>query len=64
MIKKSINIGERVCVVGHKPVRVSEVVIDNETGRVRLILDWDGGQSSKVWLHDENEVWYRYSEAN
>jgi hypothetical protein len=64
MKKPTVNIGDRICVVGHKPVRVSDVVVDMETGRVRLILDWGGGQTSKVWLHDENEVWYRYSDSN
>jgi hypothetical protein len=64
MKHKPVNIGDRVCVVSHKPVRVSDLIIDNETGRVRLILDWGDGQTSKVWLHDENSVWYRYSESN
>ena len=63
-MNKKVNIGDRVCVVGHKPVRVCDLVIDTETDRVRLILDWGDGQTSKVWLHDENEVWYHYSGAN
>ena len=27
-------------------------------------LVWEGGETSKVYDHDENSIWFRYRDAN
>lgn len=61
---KEINVGDKVCVYGHGPAAVSEVKLDEESNAIRLILDWGDRGTSKVWLHDEGDVWFRYSDMN
>jgi len=66
MIKKPISIGERVCIKGYSslPAKIKEIEFDPSLNSTRLILEWAENVLSKVWLHDENKVWYRFDEAN
>lgn len=63
---RPIQIGDRVVVYGRMetPVIVKDIIIDNETSSTILILSWGHFGDSKVYLHDEGQVWFRYSESN
>lgn len=64
MVSKPVVIGELVSVYGNTPVKVAQINHDKVTDRTEMILDWGDNQTSKVWLHDEGSVWFRYAEAN
>lgn len=63
-MKKPVVVGELVTVCRNIPVKIAEINHDKETNRTLLILDWGNKQTSKVWLHDEGSVWFRYLELN
>jgi hypothetical protein len=56
-----INIGDRIVVYQLPfPSYVERIDIDNKTGVTTIFLDWKEFGKSKVYLHDENKVWYKY----
>jgi hypothetical protein len=64
-MRQAPNIGERVVVHGvPQKATVESVTWDAEANSWRVNLDWGGFGKSRVWLHDENKVWYRLSAVN
>lgn len=60
-----VNIGDRLVVQGSPfPAYVERIEEDPSTARTILHLDWKEHGKSRVYLHDENKVWYKYSNAN
>jgi len=71
-----VKVGDRVVVKNfpHLKTTVSriykedangnETKWDFETADIRLELDWGEHGKSKVYMHDENSVWYLYTATN
>jgi hypothetical protein len=61
-----LKIGERLVVQGlvDYPATVEKIWFDEETQRTVIELDWGIHGKSRVYDHDENKIWYRYTEAN
>lgn len=60
-----IKVGDRLVVQGMPYAAYVESIEEDPNGaRTTLHLDWKEHGKSKVYLHDENKVWYRYSESN
>lgn len=61
-----LKIGERLVVMGLKeyPAIVEKVWFDQETDRTVIELDWGEHGKSRVYAHDENKSWYRYTNSN
>ena len=58
-----IKIGDRLVVQGMQlPAYVESIWFDSETNRTVIELDWREHGKSKVYLHDEDKTWVRYSE--
>jgi len=59
MLKK----GDRLIVQGMPfPAYVESVWFDSETNRTVIELDWREHGKSKVYGHDEDKTWIKYSE--
>lgn len=43
---------------------VEDVVWDGEAAAWKILLDWGDFGRSRVWLHDELRVWYRWGSSN
>jgi hypothetical protein len=58
--------GDRIVVCGilYSVARVSRVSWDAGTARNIIYVEWDGGGTSRVYDHDEGDVWVRYSDLN
>lgn len=64
-LKQPPNIGERLIVHGMTQIAtVEDVVWDRETAAWKILLDWGQFGKSRVWAHDEDSVWYRWSSSN
>jgi hypothetical protein len=60
-----IKIGDRVVVNGlSQKAYVENIVEDHDTASTIIFLDWKEFGKSKVYMHDLNKSWYKYSEAN
>jgi hypothetical protein len=69
-----IKTGDKIVVLGYRPVIVSRIYRENAVGQetesvvdtasIRLELDWGGGMKSRVSLHDKGRVWYSYAQTN
>ena len=60
-----VKVGDRLVVQGRpEPAFVERIEEELETASTILHLDWKEHGKSRVYLHDEHKVWYRYSEAN
>ena len=59
-----VKVGDLISVYGNTPARVIAVAYEPVTKRTVIHLDWGKGRMSKVFLHDEGKIWYRYSESN
>ena len=60
-----IKVGDRLVVQGSVfPAYVERIEEDPSTASTILYLDWKEWGKSRVYLHDEGKVWYKYSEAN
>jgi hypothetical protein len=60
-----VAIGDRLVVQGSSfPAYVEKIEADPSTASTVLYLDWGSYGKSRVYLHDENKVWYKYSNAN
>lgn len=57
-------IGSKVKVSDYPAVLVKDIFYDPITDRTKIVLDWGDNRTSYVWLHDENDVWFRYSQSN
>lgn len=76
MNNKNIKVGDKVVVCGYVnlPAIIYNIYWEDFNGkvtsdsskisRIMLELDWGEHGKSRVALHDENKIWYRYSEAN
>lgn len=62
---EAIKVGDRLVVNG-RPERaiVSDIIPIPVEARTAFILDWGPHGASKVYDHDEGNVWYRYSQVN
>jgi hypothetical protein len=60
-----IKVGDRL-VVQQMPFEafVERIETDQTTGVVTLFLDWKEHGKSRVYLHDENKTWYKYTVNN
>lgn len=60
------NIGDRIVVQGMSQytTHVSSVTFVQSEQRWKIELDWGEHGTSRVYDHDENKVWYRYTESN
>ena len=60
------SVGDRIIVHGimYATAKVANVVWDTETHRYVLTVDWGEHGYSRVFDHDEGNVWYRYKSAN
>lgn len=60
-----VKIGDRLVVSGMPfPAYVERIEYDPQTARTFIFLDWKEFGKSRVFLHDENKTWYKYSENN
>jgi hypothetical protein len=60
-----IKVGDLLVVQGMMPpAKVEKVWFDKETSRFVIELDWGDYGHSKVYDHDENKVWYKYTGSN
>jgi hypothetical protein len=60
-----VQIGDRLVVQGMPfPAYVEAIEEDADTASTIIHLDWKEHGKSRVYLHDEGKVWYRYSDAN
>lgn len=60
-----VKIGDRLVVQGSSfPAYVERIEEDPSTASTILYLDWKEYGKSRVYLHDEGKIWFKYSEAN
>lgn len=60
-----VTIGDRLVVQGSPfPAYVESIEADPTTASTIIHLDWKEHGKSRVYLHDENKIWYKYSNAN
>lgn len=60
-----VKISDRLVVQGMTyPAYVENIWFDKETNRTVIELDWKEHGKSKVYAHDENNLWYRYTGSN
>lgn len=60
-----VQVGDRLVVQKRpEPAYVERIEYDATTASTILHLDWKEYGKSRVFLHDENKVWYKYSNAN
>jgi hypothetical protein len=60
------NIGDRIIVHGmrHFQSVVHSIEWSDEISDWQINLDWGEHGRSRVWLRDENSVWFRYTSSN
>jgi len=57
-----VRVGERLVVHGWRDFPAYVERIEHDTaGNTLIFLDWGEHGKSRVYLHDENKVWYRYN---
>jgi hypothetical protein len=60
-----VKVGDRLVVSSMPyPAYVERIELNPENGVTTLFLDWKEFGKSKVYLHDENQVWYKYNSSN
>lgn len=60
-----LQIGDQVVVQGIMPPAVVEKIwYEESTDRTIIELNWGDRGTSRVYAHDENKVWYKYSGLN
>ena len=60
-----VKIGDLIVVQGFMPpAKVEKIWHDKTTSRIVIELDWGEFGKSKVYEHDENKVWFKYTGAN
>lgn len=60
-----VKVGDRLVVQGMPfPAYVECIRFEEETKRTVIELDWREHGKSKVYAHDENNIWYKYTDAN
>lgn len=60
-----VKVGDRLVVQGLSiHPTVESVWYEKETDRTVIELDWGEHGHSRVYAHDENKTWYRYSDSN
>jgi hypothetical protein len=65
MSKKSLEVGDRIIVMGRPEVaKVSEIKWSKKDFRYEIIVDWGAFGKSRVWDTDEGKVWRKYTESN
>ena len=59
-------VGDRIVVHGmnHFICVVESVEWNKEVADWKIKLDWGIHGQSRVWLHDEDTIWFRYSTTN
>lgn len=58
-----VKIGDRLVVQGMPfPAYVELIEYDATTARTTIHLDWKEHGKSRVYLHDEDNTWVKYSE--
>ena len=58
-------VGERLVVHGlRQNAIVKSVEWDLDRSDWKITLDWGIFGNSRVWMHDENNVWFRWSSSN
>ena len=60
-----VKVGDRLVVQGMPfPAYIERIEEDPSTASTILHLDWREHGKSRVYLHDENKVWYKYANAS
>lgn len=60
-----VNVGDRLVVQGRpEPAYVERIEVDATTASTILHLDWKEFGKSRVYLHDEGKIWYKYATVN
>ena len=60
-----IRVGDQVVVYGvMPPAMVEKIWTDPKTKVVTIELDWGERGHSRVYAHDENDIWYKYTGTN
>lgn len=60
-----LKIGDRLVVAGLPyPAYIERIEEDSETASTILHLDWKEYGKSRVYLHDEGNVWAKYLDLN
>jgi len=60
-----VQVGDRLVVQGMSlPAYVERIEEETGTDRTIIFLDWREHGKSRVYLHDENKVWYKYTGSN
>lgn len=61
----NLEINDLVVVYGIlPPAKVTKIWFDHKTSRQVIELDWGLYGTSKVYGHDNNKIWYKYSSSN
>jgi hypothetical protein len=60
-----VKVGDRLVVQGMAlPAYIERIEEEPSTARTILHLDWKEHGKSRVYLHDEGKIWFKYSDAN
>lgn len=60
-----VQVGDRLVVQGSQfPAFVERIEFDPKTASTVIHLDWKEHGKSRVYLHDENKIWFKYTNAN
>lgn len=60
-----LKIGDKIVVQGiMPPATIEKIWYDEKSARQVIELDWEANGKSKVYGHDENQIWYKYSGKN
>jgi hypothetical protein len=60
-----LKVGDKVVVQGIlPPAKVDCIWFDKETARLTIELNWGDRGTSRVYGHDEGDIWYKYESLN
>jgi hypothetical protein len=59
----TVKVGDKLVVYGHQ-AKVESINYDPKTDRTTLNLDYGSHGKAKVYLHDENKIWFQLKNAN
>jgi hypothetical protein len=61
----NLKIGDKIVVYGiHIHATVDKIWYDKSGSRYVIELDWGEFGHSKVYDHDENDIWFKYTGTN
>lgn len=58
------KVGDRIVVYGYVDIPVTVESVERDKGTYIIHLNWGTFGKSRVYSHDEGDVWYRHSQLN